>query len=240
MSAAPPPDDVLRALAATWPAAATRRAGPFLLHEGRGGGRRVSAAQAQGPWVPADVEAAIAGMEALGQAPLFRLAPQEKALAARLAGRGLVPAEVVLALAAPLPLGPVAGAGAVTAHWPPLPAQRALWEAGGTGVARQRVMARVAGPRAALALGDAGVAFVACAGNVAAVHALLVAPARRREGIGRRLMAGAALWAGQQGAGALAVAVVATNAAALVLHSGLGLRECARWQYHLLPGDADA
>jgi hypothetical protein len=69
-------------------------------------------------------------------------------------------------------------------HWPPLEIARSLWAEGGIGPARIAVMDRVAGANAALLgrTGDrpAGVAFVACHGAEAMLHALEVAGSQRR------------------------------------------------------------
>jgi N-acetylglutamate synthase len=42
-------------LEATWPPAARHRAGPWVLRDGAGGGKRVSAATAEGPVTAADL-----------------------------------------------------------------------------------------------------------------------------------------------------------------------------------------
>ena len=67
------PDALFATLDATWPAAGLTRLGPWTIREGRGGGQRVSAAPADGPWQPGDIATAEAAMVALGQRPLFML-----------------------------------------------------------------------------------------------------------------------------------------------------------------------
>ena len=42
----------------TWPAAAIKRLGPWTLRDGQGGGKRVSAATAEGPVQKTDIRAA--------------------------------------------------------------------------------------------------------------------------------------------------------------------------------------
>ncbi|TMV56955.1 GNAT family N-acetyltransferase, partial [Thioclava sp. BHET1] len=45
----PDGEAIFAALDASWPAAALHHAGPWLIREGRGGGKRVSAATAERP-----------------------------------------------------------------------------------------------------------------------------------------------------------------------------------------------
>ena len=59
---------LLAALEGTWPAATTTRLGPFILRDGAGGGKRVSAATLDGPFSDAALDAAIAA-----GATIFRL-----------------------------------------------------------------------------------------------------------------------------------------------------------------------
>jgi GNAT superfamily N-acetyltransferase len=102
-------------------------------------------------------------------------------------------------------------------------------------------MDRAAGPKAWLLgrLGDrpAACAFVAMHGDLAMLHALGVAPAARRRGLGALLSRAAALWALRRGAGTLALTVADENAAAAALYAGLGMAEAARYHYRLAPGE---
>ena len=79
--------DLFAVIDATWPAAALHRAGAFVVREGRGGGKRVSAASAEGPWTEADIDAAIATHARLHQPALFMIRPGDAALDAALAAR---------------------------------------------------------------------------------------------------------------------------------------------------------
>lgn len=228
-------------LEATWPAARSMRAGPFVLREGRGAGSRVSSATATGPATAADVVAASAAMRGMGQEALYRIGPGDGALDALLADLGHEMRDPTLILAAPL--GAVSGeVPPVTAfpHWPPLAVLEDLWTAEGIGAARQGVMARVAAPRAAILgrVGDrpAGGAFVAVSGDGAMVHAVAVRAPHRRQGLARILMLSAARWAEAQEAGWIAVAVTEANAPARALYAGLGMAEAARYHYRAAPG----
>ncbi|MGA1209735.1 MAG: GNAT family N-acetyltransferase [Gemmobacter sp.] len=237
----PDANALLAVLEATWPAARRIDAGPFVLREGRDAGSRVSSATAQGPATAADVAEAAEAMRALGQEALFRIGPGDGALDELLAGAGFERRDPTLILAAPI--GAIAGeAPPVTAfaHWPPLAVLGDIWTAEGIGAARQAVMARVAGPHAAILgrTGDrpAGGAFVGVAGEGAMVHAVAVRAPFRRQGLARALMLSAARWAEAQGARWLAVAVTEANAPARALYAGLGMAEAARYHYRAAPG----
>lgn len=236
---------IWHALEATWPAAETARAGPWLVQRGLGGGKRVSATIAVDRWVPDDIPAAEGAMKAWGQSPLFVLRGQDGALDAELVGRGYGVVDPVTIYAgdvaqlvepAPSPLSNFA-------HWPGLRVTEAIWDEAGIGAARRAVMARVAGPKAVLLgrHGDraAGVAFVAAAGDVAMIHALEVLPEQRRCGVGRNMMRGAAIWARDQGARTLALAVTDANVAARGLYAFLGMRAVEHYHYRAKEIDTD-
>ena len=123
----------LAALAeSTWPPADTRRVGPWLIRDGRGGGQRVSAASAVGPWAETDIPEAETAMQDLGQRPLFVLWPEDAALDAALEARGYRRHDPVVVYE-----GATADLAAVEPpflssfpHWPPLGIARALWAEG--------------------------------------------------------------------------------------------------------------
>lgn len=232
--------DLFAALAASWPAAETRRLGPWTLRRGAGGGNRVSAATLDG--LLGDIAAAEAAMREWGQRPLVMVRPGEAALDGALAARGYAVRDASLVLAAPSEaLALRAPQEAAIRCDGPLAAMAALWAAGGIGPPRLAVMARAAGPKAWL-LGRegervGGCAFVAAAGGVAMLHALEVAPGARRRGLGVLLTRAAAAWAVAQGAGVLALAVTEANAPARALYGGLGMVEAARYHYRLSAQD---
>ena len=230
------------ALDQTWPAAAAHRAGPWVVREGRGGGKRVSAATAAGDWTDADIPLARAMQARLGQDDLFMLRQGEDDLDAALAAQGYKVVDPVVHWLAPVAaltdaLPPLAA----FPHWPPLRIAADIWDAGGIGPARLAVMDRVQGAHTAILarLGDrsAGVCFVALAsdGRVAMVHALEVPDAQRRQGVGRVLMQAAANWAAGAGAVTLALAVTRGNAPANALYASLGMAEADSYHYRLKP-----
>lgn len=232
----PDEDRLLAALEATWPAAGLSHAGGFLIRDGKGGGKRVSAATPQGG--AQDLDAADAAMRALGQAPLYMLRDGDAALDAELAGRGLVVVDPVS-----LYVAPVATVAAeipkvrVFDVWEPLAICAEIWAEAGIGPARLAVMHRAKGPKTALLsrLGQmpAGTGFVACDGEVAMVHALEVRPEARRNGLARHMMQHAAAWAGRNGATHLALAVTRANGGANALYSSLGMKVAGGYHYRL-------
>jgi GNAT superfamily N-acetyltransferase len=228
--------DLHAALEATWPPLRSRAAGPWTIREGAGGGKRVSAATADGDWSETDILEAEQAMHSLGQTPLFMVRAGEGRLDAALARRGYGALDPTEFHAAPVSrLAPGAASMTGFAHWPPLAIVSEIWTEAGIGAARQAVMERVAVPHAAL-LGrsadrPAGVAFVAVHGATAMLHALEVRPAQRRQGTARNLVGWAAVWAAQQGAIRLCLAVTVANAPARALYASLGMDVVGQYHY---------
>lgn len=231
------PADLTFLLDATWPPAAARTVGPWCIREGRGGGKRVSAATAEGPWAEADIAAAETAQRALGQAPLFMIRRGEAALDAALAARGYRVVDPVVVYHAPVadlatqPPPPIS----TFCLWPMLQIMRDLWAEGGIGPGRIAVMDRAAGPKTAI-LGRvndraAGVAFVAGDGTAAMLHALHVVPDQRRQGIAVKMMRAAAFWAQDQGVSDLFLAVTEANAGARALYASLGMAIVENYHY---------
>jgi ribosomal protein S18 acetylase RimI-like enzyme len=222
---------------ATWPPAAVQPCGPFLLRDGQGGGKRVSAATCEGVWVADDLAAAEAAMQAVGQRPLFLIRQGDEGLDAALAARGYAVVDPVLAYAAPAALVAAEGPKYMTTfpHWPPMEIAKALWAEGGIGPARLAVMERAVGAKVAvLARANdraAGVAFVACHGRQAMLHGLEVTPALRRQGSAHNILRAAAVWAQDQGADTLSLVVTEANAAARALYASLGMVVVGKYHY---------
>lgn len=228
--------DLYAALDATWPAASVSRAGGWHIREGQGGGKRVSCATAADGGAALGIDAAEAAMAALGQAHLFCLRDGEDGLDRALAARGYGLVDPVILYACPatrIASEPPAPLSAFPL-WPPLAITRDIWSEGGVGSARQAIMDRVPGPKTSILgrTGDraAGAVFVAVHGDLAMVHALHVDRAARRQGQARNLMRAAALWALDQGAETLALAVTRANEPANALYAALGM--AAAGQYH--------
>lgn len=226
---------------ATWPPASARDVGGFRIREGRGGGKRVSAASSESAFDPEGLAQAEAAMAALVQPCLFMIRPGEADLDAALAARGYMVVDPVVALS--VPLGPLAAqplppVSAFTV-WPPLAIMEELWAEAGIGPGRRAVMDRVTGRKTAV-LGRqsdraAGVAFAAIHDGLCFVHAMAVSPAHRRKGTGRTIMQAAAIWGQAHGADALVVLVTEANTAARALYATLGMTEAARYHYRMKP-----
>lgn len=230
------PESLASVMEATWPPASSFRCGPFLIRDGQGGGKRVSAATAEAAWTPADIAAAESAMSDLAQPALFLIRQGDEALDTALAGRGYRVVDPVVAYAAPVAAfaDPPPDLSTFT-HWPPLAIAADIWAEGGIGAERRAVMARAAGPRTAILarLDDrcAGACFVAISGDVAMVHALEVAPAFRRRGAARHMLRAACAWAQENGATTLSLVVTSANAPARALYASLGMRLVGQYHY---------
>ncbi len=219
---------------ATWPPAAHIPNGPFLLRDGAGGGKRVSAATVEAAFTEADLAQAEVAM---GDQALFLIRDGDRDLDASLAARGYAIVDPVLAYSAPVSALIGNGAAHMTTfpHWPPMQIARVLWGDAGVGPARLAVMNRAKGAKTVI-LGRAndrasGVAFVACHGRHAMLHALEVAPALRRQGSAQNILRAAAGWAQGQGADTLSLVVTVANAPARALYAGLGMVEGGCYHY---------
>ncbi len=228
---------VFAAMDRTWPAVSLRQAGGWLVREGRGGGRRVSAATVADASAADTIALAEDAHQALSQPPVFCLTPGDQAIDRQLADRGYRLGDQVTLLAAPTDRLAAEGPDHLTTFplWPPLAISVDLWADGGIGPARLAVMARAGVPRVAILgrVGDraAGVAYAAVDGDMAMVHSVHVAPGARRRGLARNLMRAAAAWAGAQGASRLSLAVEDGNLPALGLYRALGMETVGRYHY---------
>lgn len=238
--AQPSLDRLYDTLDATWPAATKVGAGPWTLREGRGGGKRVSAATLNGPWRPEDVMAAERAMQLMGQDALFMIRQGETDLDHALMDRGyahedatnLWLCDIDLLTDRPLPL--------VTAFqvWEPLAITREIWHAGGIGEKRQNVMERVRVPKTSLfgRVSDApgGAGFCAVHDGIAMVHALEIKPEHRGKGLGGWLMRCAAFWAKSHGARWMTLAATEQNTAAARLYTALQMQVVGQYHYRRL------
>lgn len=233
------PSALYDAIEMTWPAADMRRDGAWMLRDGAGGGKRVSAATADAAVTPSDLAGLEAGMRALGQLPLVMVRAGQERLDAVLAGAGYALVDPVNMYAVAVKTLTVDRPPRLSAFdlWEPLAIQRDIWAAGGIGPSRIDVMARVAGPKTALFGRHDGRAaaagFVAMHRTVAMVHALEVLAEHRRQGVGRNLTLHAAHWASGQGADTLAVLCTRANAGANALYTSMGFALVGEYHYRM-------
>lgn len=226
---------------ATWPAANTSRLGPWTIRDGKGGGKRASAATLEAPFTPEDIASAEEAMRALDQTPLFMIREGETALDEALATRGYTvidPVTLYLCDIATLRqenAPPVSG----FAIWEPLAIMEDLWREGDIGNARQAVMERVKGAKTGVLARTkdraSGTAFVAIHQNIAMIHALEVAHGLRRAGTASNIMRIAAKWAQDQGARQMALVVTDANAPANALYVSLGMSVVGSYHYRIAP-----
>lgn len=225
------------AVEATWPPAKRFRLGPWVIRDGKGGGKRVSAATADLPVTDADIEMAERQMRSTRQTPLFMVAEGQDKLDRLLAAQGYQVVDPSLIFSADindLSLPEIAPLDAIPCAQP-LSLMEEIWQQGGIGPARLAVMQRAQGPKTWI-LGrandrPAGVAFVAIDGDIAMLHALEVVAQARRAGAGRRIMARAAIWATENGARHLSVVTTGGNLPAQGLFSGIGMQVVGKYHY---------
>ncbi len=227
------PEALSQVMETTWPPARVWRESAFTFRDGAGGGKRVSAASCEGDWTAAD----LARLEACAQ-PLVLIRPADAELDAALEARGWRVVDPVVAYAAPVAaLGAELQPLAAFAHWPPLAIAATIWAEGGIGPARLAVMERVQGPKTALLARHedrpSGVAFIACHGAEAMLHALEVRPLQRRKGVGETLLRAAANWAATQGCERLSLVVTERNVAARALYARIGMQVVGQYHYRM-------
>ena len=230
---------------ATWPPASATRAGPWTLRDGAGGGKRVSAATAEGAWGEDDVPAAETAMQLMGQDALFMLRDGETALDNALAARGYEVIDPVNLWVCPVETLTHVPVPRVTAFaiWEPLAIMHDIWAKGGIGSERIAVMERAVGPKTGI-LGriadkPAGAAFCAMHDAIAMVHAVEIASDHRRKGLGVWIMRQAAHWAQAQGASWMSVLCTQANVAANGLYASLGMQVVGQYHYRILPKTGD-
>ncbi|PHK94815.1 GNAT family N-acetyltransferase [Pseudoroseomonas rhizosphaerae] len=234
------------------PALRTAFDGPFLLRAFLGGTGRANAASsldpAQDAGLPARLERIAENYRRLGLAPRFRSTPLDPpGLEEALLERGYREADASLVMAGPLAAFATPGATpdaalevlpAPTEEWLAVVAT-AEYQTEQRRAEKLRAPALMMVPAAWLVLRVEGQA--AAVGQVAADGRLLgffdiaTAPAFRRQGLARRLLAAAAAWGRAQGGTTGWLQVSAANAPARALYEALGLREIYRYRY-FLPG----
>lgn len=236
------PAALYAAIDGTWPAAGVRSVGPWLLRDGQGGGKRVSAATAISETRAEDIPAAEQAMRQLGQRPLFLIRDQDAALDADLAARGYQTVDPVNGYTLPvedLTDVPIPRVTAFTI-WEPLAIMAEIWAKGGVGPERLKVMERAKVKTGILARWNekpAGTAFAAIHDGIAMVHAVEVLPHQRRQGVASWIMRRAAFWAQENGAETLAVLCTQQNTAANLLYQRLGFRKLCGYHYRQHPED---
>ncbi len=236
----PSASDLYDVIEATWPAAAVSDSGPFRIREGKGGGKRVSAATVSGGFAEGDLVAAEEAMRDLGQQPLFQIREGDEALDAALAARGyeiIDPVTMYAAKATDIATELPPRTAAIQA-WEPLQIMREIWASGGIDDARIDVMFRACEPKTGFVSRwrdkPAGASFCAMHEGISMVHAVEILPFQRRQGVGRWLMRRAAYWTLDNGGHTLSVICTNENAAANGLYASLGMSVVGQYHYRIL------
>ncbi|WP_299826490.1 GNAT family N-acetyltransferase [uncultured Roseobacter sp.] len=229
-------DMLFAAIDATWPAARQIPLGPWILRDGQGGGKRVSAATATAAVGPTDIRDAEEAMLHAGQQPLFMIRPGDEVLDEMLQARGYRTLDPTTAYSLPIARLTDVPVPRVTAFciWEPLAIMEEIWAQGGIGPERVAVMARAEVKTGILARWNekpAGAGFAALHRKTCMVHAVEILPAQRRQGVAGWVMRAAAFWAREQGAEDISVLCVEANVAANRLYSSLGFVPVGQYHY---------
>lgn len=228
------------------PALRTAFDGPFLMRAFLGGTGRANAASAIDPsadaGLPERLERIAAAYRRVGLTPRFRSTPLDPpALEEMLLERGYREADASLVMA-----GPLEAFAAPDAALEVLPAPTEEWlavVATAEYQSEQRRAEKMQAPSLMLVPAAwlvlrvegqaAAVGQVAADGRLLGFFDIATAPAFRRRGLARRLLAAAAVWGRTQGATTGWLQVSATNAPARGLYEALGLREIYQYRYFL-------
>ena len=231
--------DILTTLEATWPAAARQTTGPWIIRDGQGGGKRVSAATPNSDWTQADIQTAEAAMRDLGQSPLFMITDQDQILDQVLAKARYDIVDPVNIYSTSVDTLTTKRPPKVSMFsvWPPLAIEIDMWAEGGISNARTNVMKRVQGPKTSILARwndhPAGVGFAAVHGKDAFVHAVEIRNHQRQQGVASWLMKQAAFWTAEQGASRLNVACTKANVAANALYRSIGMKVVGEYHYRM-------
>jgi len=229
--------DILTALEETWPAADRQTIGPWIIRDGQGGGKRVSAATPNSSWTHDDIQTAESAMKSLKQTPLFMITDQDQDLDHALAHAGYKIIDPVNIYSTAIDTLTTKRPPKVSMFsvWPPLAIEIDMWAEGGIGAPRINVMNRVQGPKTSILARwndhPAGVGFAAIHGIDAYVHAVEIRAHQRHQGVASWLMKQAAFWASEQGATRINVACTKANAAANALYHSIGMKVVGEYHY---------
>lgn len=224
----PSAQDLYDTIDETWAPFAKELKDGWCIREGRGGGKRVSAANQE--HVSAEISAAEAAMTALKQPALFMIRDGFPTLEMHLAKRGYSIIDPVVMLAKR-----VADKGSdLAADFldTPSAAQLAIWQDAGIDENRIAVMDRVKGPKTFLQT-EGATGFIAMHEEIAMVHAVEVHKDQRRKGFGRQLMLAASMWAGMKGANTISVVATRQNRPAQALYKSLGYDVIGNYHYRI-------
>ncbi|MEH6835113.1 MULTISPECIES: GNAT family N-acetyltransferase [Falsihalocynthiibacter] len=224
---------------ATWRSASSQTLGGFVVRNGAGGGKRVSAATLDAPLEHAEISVAQAEMIAIQQLPLFMIRDGENDLDIALGALGYTVIDpVTIYMSDVESLKESLPRLTCFSMFPPLAIMTEIWADAGIGPERIAVMERVTTPKTTL-LGRAnnhaaGVAFVGIHEKTAMLHSLEVKQSLRRQGVALNIMRAAANWAQDHGAERLSIIVTQANKAGNALYTSLGMKPVGHYHYRIL------
>lgn len=235
------PAQILDVIEATWPPMHKTQLGPWVIREGGGGGKRVSAATTYDKVTKAEIEVASDRMVQIGQKRLFSLTSDHAELDSMLAQSGYDVIDPSVLFHCSIDVLTAEQVPEITAFpiWPPLQIMLDIWADGGIGRARVDVMKRACDPKTAI-LGRirdraAGTGFVAIHKGAAMMHAIEVQPDQRRQGLAGHMIRASAHWAQNLGATDFTLVTTEANLAAQNLYHALGMSIAGRYHYRIKP-----
>lgn len=224
----PSAQDLYDVIDATWAPYSKQEKDGWFIREGRGGGKRVSAANQQ--HVSADIEAAETAMALLKQPALFMIRDGFPTLEMQLAKRGYsITAPTIMMAKSLSDKGIDIAADFLDT---PSPEQMSLWEKGGIDARRLDVMHRVDVPKTFVQI-DGATGFAAVHNNIVMVHAVEVSDPIRRQGVGQNLMNAAAMWGSMKGAHTISIVTTRDNRPAQNLYKKLGYSAAGTYHYRI-------
>ena len=231
--------DLYEVIDHTWPAHKQVSCGPWTLREGRGGGKRVSAATLQDRTKVQEIKMAEKGMRELGQIPLFMVRDGEEELDHILQAESYktIDAVNIYCISSEELSRPNPPRLSMFDIWEPLEIQKDIWAQGGIGRDRVAVMERAKCAKTSLLMRwdnhPAGTAYIGVHKGVGMVHALEILPQQRRKGVGALAMRHAAIWALSQTASHMSVICTKENKAANALYASLKMRLVGGYHYRI-------
>ncbi|PIB26548.1 hypothetical protein BFP76_11655 [Amylibacter kogurei] len=214
---------------ATWAPFEIQTLNGWQIREGRGGGKRVSAAtQTESNAI---IEEAESAMTALGQQHIFMIRAGFPTLEIQLARRQYSIMDATLIMACET--SKIAAKHPVDVSQDPSKTQAEIWGAGGIGQERLDVMRRVRVPKTCISIQNKAAAFAAIHQGICMVHCVEVIESMRRQGLGKQIMQAVAEWAAQNKAHTVCILVVAANHGAKTMYEKMGLVEVGKYHYRI-------
>lgn len=223
----------------TWPAHRKISCGSWLIRQGCGGGKRVSAATSQDKIDVPDISIAEKAMLELGQVPLFMIRDGDKKLDQMLddgAYKFVDPVNIYCVSCKSI-LQSIPPRLSAFDIWEPLEIQKDIWAHGGIDRNRVSIMERADCTKTSILMRwdnhPAGAAYIGIYNGIAMVHALEILPSQRRKGVGTIAMRHAAIWARAQNASYISVICTKENKAAIALYTSLKMHLVGGYHYRI-------